>query len=202
MEISFKSNLDQLTKNYDKISKSLLPRATQQALNKTAKGVKSDAVKSVSREAGVKQKLIRDAIEVNQSKKLTLRASVDSAKAKGKNLINWVSKGLRKPGAFNSRKRLKSGKLGKYKGQGVKAKAWGKSKTYKGTFIGTGKNNNVLVFARQANSRKLKSIQGPSARQIFKSPKQKLANTRNASKRFNIELQRAINYQLSKLRVK
>ena len=202
MEISFKTNLEQLSKTYDKISKDIIPRASQLALNKTAKGVKTDAVKALSKESGIKQKDLRDSIQVNPSKKLTLNASVDSSESRGKNLINFVANSQRKPGVFNNRNRLKSGKLGKYKAEGVKAKAWGKSKVYKGTFIGTGKGNNTLVFARQKDSKKLKSIQGPSARNMFKSTKQKLANTRSASKRFAIELPRAINMQLAKLKVK
>ena len=202
MEISFKTNLEQLSKTYDKISKDIIPRASQLALNKTAKGVKTDAIKALAKDSGIKQKDIRDSIQVNPSKKLTLNASVDSSESRGKNLINFVAQSQRKPGVFNNRNRLKSGKLGKYKAKGVRAKAWGKSKVYAGTFIGTGKGNNTLVFARQKDSNKLKSIQGPSARNMFRSPKQKLANTRSASKRFAIELPRAINLQLSKLKVK
>jgi hypothetical protein len=201
MEIIFKTNLDQLSKIYDKINKTIIPRASQQAINKTARGVKTDAVRSISKSTGIKQKDIRTAIEVNPSKKLTLNASVDSSSARGRNLISFVTKSQRVPGFFSKRKRLKSGKLGKYKAQGVKAKAWGNRKVYKGTFIGTGKNGNVLVFARKADSKKLKSIQGPSARQTFKSAKQKLANSRSATKRFAVEMPRAIKAQLSKLKV-
>jgi hypothetical protein len=205
MEISFKNNLEQLAKQLDKISTKIVPRAAQQAINRTAKGVKTDAVKAVSKASGIQQKLIRNQIEVNPSRKQTLNASIDSSSAKGKNLIKFVSKGARKPNYFNNRNKLKSGKRGKYKAKGVKAKAWGKNKLYKGTFIGTGKNGATLVFSRasgitSSGKGKLKSIQGPSARQIFKSPRQKLNNSRSASRRFNIEIDRAIKFQLSKLK--
>lgn len=197
MQISFKSEIKQLTEDLKKIKKEAIPIATRQALNRTVKGVNTDSVRSLSKQTSIKQKDIRPALKITQANKNSLKAGLDAKEGKAKNLINFVSPGKRKPGAFNQSKTLKSGKR-RFKHKGVKAKAWGESKVYEGTFIGRGRTHGKpLVFARTSDKRRpLKSILGPSIRRIFdKRPHQRLME-KSARERFEKNMRAAVANQL------
>lgn len=176
MQISFKSDIAALTRELKEVKESAIPKATIQALNRTGQGTKTDAVRELSRVTGMKQNNVRTRIDGpsdnfrHKATKNRMFATVDSTSGRASNLIDFVSPSLRKPNHFNDRKVLKSGRRGKYKAKGVKARAWAKSKVYDGTFIGKGKDSGkYLVFARTSSKRTpIKSIAGPSIRNEFK----------------------------------
>lgn len=198
MQIDFKSEIRELTKDLERINKSAIPKATVQALNRTATGVKTDATRSVSKETGIKQKDVRQELKVWKASKLKQVAEVNARTGKAKNLIHFVSPSNRKPNHFNQRKTLKSGRKGKYKARGAKARAWGKTKTYEGTFIGKGKDSGKdLVFARTTSRRTpLKSIMGPSIRNTFDSRKMQAKLKSFASFRFDKNMKAAVKNQI------
>lgn len=197
MRLSVKHQLPELTRDLERIKKSAIPKATVQALNRTATGVRTDSVKLVSKETGYKQKDVRESIKIWKATRQKLHAEVNAREGKAKNLIHFVTASHRKPGHFNKAKRLKRGGT-KYKSPGVKAKAWGKQKVYDGTFIGKGKNSNTpLVFTRTTNKRTpLKSVLGPSIRRTFDSrPIQKTLKA-ESQKRFIKNMTAAVRNQI------
>ncbi|WP_444919301.1 phage tail protein (plasmid) [Microbulbifer sp. CnH-101-G] len=191
-----KDDLAQLEKKLGKMERGLIPKAASQAINKAVRSVNSAAVKEVSAETNIKQKEIRQAHQLYLASRNRLSAAIDAKKSRGKNLINFVRPSQRKVGHFNARN-----KRGAHKALGVKAKAWGETKTYKHTFIGRAPQGQLLVFARKGPGRTpLKSISGPSPRGAFISQRLQQVMERQASARFRVELTRSINYQLSKLK--
>lgn len=204
MQISFKDDIAALTKELKQVKESAIPKATVQALNRTGTGTKTDAVRELSRITGIKQKDVRPKIDGPSDKfkhkatKNKMMATVDSSEGRASNLINFVSPSLRKPNHFNQRKVLKSGRRGKYKAKGVKARAWRNSKTYDGTFIGKGKDSGkYLVFARTSSSRTpIKSISGPSIRNEFKSAPVQAKLKSMSTVRFQKNMAAAVKNQL------
>lgn len=204
MQISFKNDIAALTKDLKAIKQSAVPKATVQALNRTGRGTKTDAVREVSKKTGIQQKEVRAKIAgpSNNFKFKATRnkqfATVDSSEGRASNLISFVSPSLRKPNHFNHRKTLKSGRKGKYRARGVKARAWGKSKTYDGTFIGKGRGSGkYLVFARKGSSQTpLKSITGPSIRVEFKSKPMQAKLKSMADVRFKKNMADAVRNQI------
>ena len=204
MQISFKNDIAALTKDLKAIKQSAVPKATVQALNRTGRGTKTDAVREVSKKTGIKQKDVRSKIDgpsdkfKHQATKLKQFATVDASEGRASNQINFVSPSLRKPNHFNDRKILKSGRRGKYKAKGVKARAWGKTKTYDGTFIGKGKGSGkYLVFARKSSNRTpLKSITGPSIRVEFKAKPMQAKLKSMATVRFQKNMADAVRNQI------
>jgi glutamyl/glutaminyl-tRNA synthetase len=204
MQISFKNDIAALTKELKEVKQSAIPKATVQALNRTGRGTKTDAVREVSKRTGIKQKDVRAKIDGPSDRFKHLAtiarqvAIVDSSEGRASNLINFVTASQRKPNYFNYRKTLKSGRKGKYKAKGVKARAWGKSKTYDGTFIGKGKGSGkYLVFARKgASATPLKSIAGPSVRNEFKAKPMQAKLKSLATVRFQKNMADAVRNQL------
>ncbi|QJR79616.1 hypothetical protein CA267_001795 [Alteromonas pelagimontana] len=198
MQVSFKHDIASLTQDLKRIKESAIPKATVQALNRTATGVRTDAGKAISKETGIKVSDVRKELKVWKATKAKLKAEVNARTGSATNLIKFVTAANQKPNHFNSRRKLKSGKRGKYKAKGVKAKAWGKSKTYEGTFIGKGRTSGkLLVFTRTSDKRTpLKSVLGPSIRNTFDSqPMQKLLQ-KSASIRFNKDMAAAVKNQI------
>ena len=197
MRLDIRHQLPALTRDLERIKKSAIPKATVQALNRTATGIKTDSVKIVAKETGYKQKDVRESIKVWKATRQKLHAEVNAREGKAKNLIYFVTASQRKPGHFNKAKRLKRGGV-KYKASGVKAKAWGKSKTYDGTFIAKGKNSNTpLVFTRSSKKRTpLKSVLGPSVRNTFDSSTVQKRLRAEGQKRFTKNMAAAVRNQI------
>jgi len=158
--------------------------------------VNSKAVKAIAAETSAKQKDIRAELDISKASPRGLTATLDSTRAKARNLIHFVSKSQRNTTTF--RRRVKKG----FKHQGVKAKAWGQAKYYDGTFIGTGRGGNVMVFRRSGAGRlPIEPVFGPSPRRRFDSEKiTKLMNI-TVAQRFPVELSAAINNQIRRQNV-
>lgn len=198
MNISFKNEIAALSADLKKIKAQAIPKATVQALNRTVTGVRTDATKELRKESGVKSSEIRADLKIWRASRLKPVAELNARTGRAKNLINFVSPAQRKANYFNSRRRLKRGGLGKYKAKGVKARAWGESKTYDGTFIGRGRGSGkLLVFARTGKGRTpLKGISGPSIRNMFNKPNMQRKLKRFASDRFVKAMRAAVKNQI------
>ena len=140
IEMSFKEDLRDLQKHLNRYQKQALPQATNWALNETGKKVQSQITKEVAEEAGVKQKALKPprffATAKSSLKTLTFVIS-----------IRFGAIPLKEFNAVQTKK-------------GVRAKAWNKSKTYKGAFIvdSIGKN----VFKRRTKARlPIDKLHGP-----------------------------------------
>ncbi|WP_406828127.1 phage tail protein [Microbulbifer sp. ARAS458-1] len=194
--ISIKDDLHLLEKKLGRMGQRIVPKAASQAINRALKSVNSSAIKEVAAETSVKQKDIRQAHKLYLARRTRLQASIDAAKARARNLIEYVRPAQRKAGYFNSRS-----KRGKFKAPGVKAKAWGKTKTYSGTFIARAPQGQLLVFARKGPGRTpLKGVAGPSPRGTFVSQRLEQVMERKARERIPIELTRSIQNELRKLK--
>lgn len=197
--INIKSDLHLLEKKLGKMSRGMVPRAASQAINRTVKSVNSSSVKRVSAETGVKQKEIRQAHQLHLARRNRLQATINASKARAKNLIEFVRPTQRKPNFFNART-----KSGKYKAPGVKAKAWGNTKTYRGSFIQRASNGKLLVLKRKAQGGPrgggTEGLTGPSPRGTFASQRLERVMERKARERIHIELSRSINNELRKLK--
>ncbi|WP_160153333.1 phage tail protein [Microbulbifer sp. ALW1] len=194
--ISIKDDLNLLDRKVGKMAQGLVARAAGPAMNRAVKSVNSEAIKQVAAETSVKQKDIRQAHKLYLARRDRLQASIDAAKARARNLIEYVRPAQRKAGHFNSRSTR-----GKFKAPGVKAKAWGKSKTYAGTFIARAPQGQLLVFARKGPGRlPLKGVVGPSPRGTFVSQRLIEVMERKARERVPIELTRSITNELRKLK--
>jgi len=108
--------------------KSDLRRAAATALNRTADGARSVAVKDIASDLGVRQKSVRDAVGLNRAIPSRLEARIvargkriplsDFAAAQTKKGVTYRMRGLRKllPNAFIAR--MKSGHRGVFKRRG------------------------------------------------------------------------------------
>lgn len=204
MRLRFEHDLKRLERDLGKLGPCVIERAAPAAVNRVTKTVQSVAVKAVSGATSIKQKEVRPEIRVKLARRDELGAYVDATTGRAKNLAGFVSESQRKPSGgegqpqfFRKRARNKSKK---YLRPGVKAKAWGKTKVYGGSFIGRGRSGNVLVLSRTGPGRraKLKALRGPSIRQEFLRKPVQEAMSQKASQRFPIEMDRAIRISLKR----
>lgn len=196
--LDISADLTQVRRMLAETERKLIPVAASQALNRTIRSVQGEVVKALAKDTGIQQKLIREKLRLRTASRKDLRAILDANEAKAVNLIRYVDQVNRRPGVFN--RKLASGK---YKYAGVRARAWGKLKTYKGTFIGTSGSGNLRVYARVGAERsKLKLISGPSPRRTFVQEVIQAKMRSHARTRWNIEFQRALNNELRKLRAR
>ncbi|WP_444891770.1 phage tail protein (plasmid) [Microbulbifer sp. TRSA001] len=194
--MQIKDDLAKLEKKLGKMSKSLVKKATPPAVNKTLRSVNAYSVKEISAETSIKQKDIRKDHKLSLSRKKDLSGVINARESRARNLASFVRPSQRKVNHFNARN-----SRGKYKKEGVRAKAWGKTKTYKHTFIGKSPQGNLLVFARKGPERApLKSIKGPSPREVFNSRRLRRGMKRKAKARLSIEMDRSFRNHLRKLK--
>ena len=142
IQISLKAEFDNALRSLAGLEKQV-EVAAQQAINRVAATAKSIAVKSISSETGIQQKLVRDRIAIFKASRSALSAVVSAFKY-APNLIRYQAKQTK---------------------AGVSAKAWNQRKVYRGTFIG---NKGRTVFKRVGKARlPIKAVYGPSIPQTF-----------------------------------
>ncbi|MCX2802249.1 phage tail protein [Microbulbifer thermotolerans] len=196
--LTIHSDLAKLERKLGSLGSGIVPRAASQAINRTIRSVNSVAVKAEATDTGVKQKEIREAHRLYLANRNKLQAAIDAYRARAKNLIEFVRPSQRKPNYFNSRDRR-----GRYKSAGVRAKAWGKTKTYRGTFIQQVRNGKLLVLKRKPAGPRggtTEGVVGPSPRNVFASNRLQEIMKRRAQERLSIELSRSISNEIRKLK--
>jgi hypothetical protein len=187
MDIDLKIDIKQATAYLTKYERRIIPRATNRALNNTAKNVRTTVSRHIAKRTGLKVAEVNAGVRLVKSNFSTLRALLIGT-GRAVNLIRFVSKGKQHPGAFN-------------KGKGVIANAWRSRKVYPGTFIVRGKGHGKpLVMARTSGRRNpLKAIQGPSVRLELVKPHARRLIMVTVIKRFRINIVRDLKYYLSGL---
>jgi len=176
MQISIRSNVKQVTRGLTRVQRKVIPGATVTALNKVRKEAATAAVKVLAKEVGLPQKSIRESILETFA---SMQNPVASVKVVGKalNLIRFNAKQVKK---------------------GVSAKAWGKTRTYKGAFIA---NSGRTVFARTSKRRlPIKPLHGPSIPKEFIRGAANKALADKVRDRFPILFSRAVGFKLSRLK--
>lgn len=178
--ITVDSNIKEAMKSLSKAQYQVIPKAVSSALNKTARTVMKEVRRDVAKDTGLKQKEVAERMTLVKSSKFTQSVTI-RMEGRWFNLIR-----------FNARQTKK----------GVKAKAWGKPKLYRGAFIGKGRNNNRLVFARTSKKRlPIKALVGPSPAVEFNKRIQGDEFRRRVIGRFEKVFNQELNYRLGKLHV-
>lgn len=192
-EIDISHNIKEVQKSLNQIEKKVIKRATARALNKTGTTVNAEAARRISRATGFKVAQVKNELRIFKAHQGRLAWTLRPSKRQT-NLIEFIPPGKRYPGAFR-------------KQAGVRSKAWGKQKTYPGTFIGRGKNSGkALVFKRDprknpnAKRSNLSVVYGPSVIGQFLKEIQGLSSF--ASKRFENVFRQQMDFELSKVRNK
>ena len=157
-DITVHRDLKKLRRGLNTFEKKVAPQATVRTLNRVGENAKSASARHIapqmgSRQAGVKRRIA--------TRKSTMRRLwvILVASDRPLHLIEFVV-GSKKP------TQQPGGKRGP-----VKAKAWGKTKTYHGAFIAPRKkgSSKTTVYVRKSGKRlPLKALFGPGIMQLFK----------------------------------
>lgn len=138
------------------VQNELIDKAAARSINRAAAKVQTMARREVAKKIGLQQKKFKKNLSISlKAHKNRLHARV-TAKGKELNLIEFVTPGKRKVGAFKKKK-------------GVTAKYYEKKKEFEGAFIGRGKNSGkLLVFKRKTKKRdSIKAMYGASVPKTF-----------------------------------
>ena len=173
LKISVKSDARKLSKLLTKRQRKDIPRILTQALNRTATQVQSGAVKSVAKETGLKQKDVKAAFKRTKANFRRLTATV-AASGRHLNLARFAARQTRR---------------------GVTAKAWGKRKLYRGTFIG---NTGRTVFVRSKRKGGIRGVWGPSIPRTMLQRATRDAINDVVKKRWRINVNQALNRRWGK----
>lgn len=156
------------------IQKKVIPQAVSTSINKTARTVFKEIKRDVAKDTGLKQKEVAERMGLVKANKYTQTAYI---KMSGRyfNLIRFKARQTKK---------------------GVKAKAWGKSKLYRGAFIA---NKGRTVFARKGKKRlPIKALVGPNPAIELRERMKKPAFNKNVIARFNKVFNQELNYRLQR----
>lgn len=146
-----------------KIKEWRVRQAAVQALNRTASQIRTQAIKEIAKQEGIKQAEVRKYVVVRvRANRRSLKAEVN-ARGAAPNLIEWVAKSDRDTQRFRNE-------------PGVTAKVFGSTKTYERTFIVKAKNGKLLVVKRSMYAKRVhgkwqpkwsKGIYGPPPKREF-----------------------------------
>lgn len=186
--ISFKGDVKEVERYLKRLGPKVVKPAANASLNKTIKTVRTTATREISAETGIKpQKKARENLKITRSNFRTMTAFIQALPF-APNLIKYVAPSKRRYGAFASK-------------TGVVAKAWGNKKTYKGTFIGSGRGSGTpLVYRRTGPTRRsaIEAVPGPSVPSTFVKEKITSSMERIASAQWLKNMKRELKFRLSK----
>ena len=175
LKFSIKHDLKKLSRDW-KAQRQAIPKAAAMAINKSASPAKTAAKRAVARETGFIQ---RDVLAHTKLTKATVKrlTAVLSMTGEPRNLIHFKPK--RTPA-------------------GIEANAWGKKKTYRGTFIA---NSGRTVFKRAGRKRlPIKAVYGPGIAHTFADPEIQAAVIEVYRQKFPVEFKRALALKVKRKR--
>ena len=176
MLISANVNLDSFIATMTTIERSVVPQATARALNRTAAEARTQVVRKLASQTGLKQKSIREKLIVVRARRSSLVAELQVS-GRPLNLLRF--------GARQTKR-------------GVSAKAWGKRRVYPGTFLG---NRGRTVFKRVGGKRlPIKPVWGPSIPREFIRNQLDRTIGRVVRERFPVHFRQNMAFLLSKQR--
>ena len=175
VEFSIRDDYKKMEKMLSDARRQALPKAAQAALNRAAGSAYSASVKAMARETGMKQKDIRAGVKLRKARMGNLTAAIEG-RGRPLNLIRFAAKQLKKS---------------------VKAKPWGKTRTYRQrVFIA---NQGRTVFIRDKETGKIRGMYGASiARELVRETVSDWVDER-FHERWPIEIERALNNEMRKL---
>ena len=181
LNISIESDLKKFQKQLNAFERDAYPKAVARTLNRVAASSKSASAKHIAPLMNAKQADVKRRMIENKAYPRKLWASIT---AKG-NAIKLI--------AFKARQTSK----------GVVAKAWGKTKLYKHTFISPvkrGSSTNAVYVRKTRRSLPVKQLWGPGIAQLFK--KQENINIMKlvVSNRLPIEFKNNLQFYVSRLK--
>ena len=185
--VSLEADIEKATRQLTQIERKVIPRAVTRALNRTGGNVRTAVNRHISKETGLTVGKVKQRTTL---RKATFRnpAITITAKRSDTNIIEFVTPGRRRIGAFS-------------KQRGVTAKPWRRSQFYKGAFIVFGKySRKLIVVGRKRNSRRAaRSFYGPSIHREFIRPKAHTLFVFTARQRFGVNFAADLKYYLSRI---
>ena len=185
--LDMRIDIKEATKYLKDYERKVITRATNRAINTTARNVHTEIKRYISKITGLKVGFVGKGISVHKSSFGTLRAEI-VGRGRAVNLIRFVSAGKRAVGAFS-------------KQLGVRANAWRTMKTYHGAFIIRGRGHGrLIVVARTDKTRyPIRGLPGPSVRiEMHRPPARRLMVT-TAIERFKINFERDLRYYIQRV---
>lgn len=188
MQLSVKSNVKDVLRDYKHLSKDIKEKAMVRAINHSATKANTQLVKLISAESGLKQKRIRAKIRKIKAGRNTLTAILKPTTRLNTNLIEWVT--------TSQANRWLARKPGKKPPKGVTANAWRSRRMYRGTFVIRGKfSGKPIVLKRKG--KKTSTVYGPAVWSEFRHYSRQEAS-KAVDKYFNKEFERQVKLLVSK----
>ena len=189
-DLSVERDLKSLRRGLRALEKEVVPQATVRTLNRVAESAKTASARHIAPQMGSRQAGIKRRIETRRASVQRLWATL-VASDRPLHLIEFVV-GSRKP------TQQPGGKRGQ-----VKAKAWGKTKTYRGAFIAPRKkgSSSTEVYVRKSAKRlPLKLLFGPGIMQLFKQRENATIMEAKVKERLPKEFMQNLTFYLSRIR--
>ena len=190
VDISVERDLKSLRRGLRALEKEVVPQATVRTLNRVAESAKVASTRHIAPQMGSRQAGIKRRIETRRASVRRLWATL-VASDRPLHLIEFVV-GSRKP------TQQPGGKRGQ-----VKAKAWGKTKTYRGAFIAPRKkgSSSTEVYVRKSGKRlPLKLLFGPGIMQLFRQRENATLMEAKVKERLPKEFMQNLTFYLSRIR--
>ena len=189
-DLSVESDLKSLRRGLSALEKQAVPQATVRTLNRVAESAKVSSARRIAPQMGGRQAAVKRRIETRPSTFRRLWAAL-VASERPLHLIEFVV-GSKKP------TQQPGGKRGL-----VKAKAWGKNRTYRSAFIAPRKkgSNATEVYMRKSGKRlPLKLLFGPGIMQLFKQRENIQTMEQTVNDRLPKEFMQNLVYYMAKIR--
>jgi len=189
-DLSIERDLKSLRRGLRALEKEVVPQATVRTLNRVAESAKVASARHIAPQMGSRQAGIKRRIETRRASVRRLWATL-VASDRPLHLIEFVV-GSRKP------TQQPGGKRGQ-----VKAKAWGKTKTYRGAFIAPRKkgSSSTEVYVRKSGKRlPLKLLFGPGIMQLFRQRENATLMEAKVKERLPKEFMQNLTFYLSRIR--
>ncbi|MBL1293031.1 MAG: phage tail protein [Thiotrichales bacterium] len=124
-----------------------IPKITVRALNKTGVDVTRQAIKPLAKQIGIKQSALNKVLRLSRARVTNLVAVITPVGVRAVNLIEY--------GARKAK-------------DGVRSKAWGASRVYKGAFIIRAQNSGKrIVIARMTKAERARAPRGGKTKAIY-----------------------------------
>lgn len=190
MNVSIERDLKRLRRGLRDLEKQAVPKATVRTLNRVANSTKTASARHIAPQIGSRQAAVKRRIETRKSTFKRLWA-VLAASDRPLKLIEFVV-GSKKP------TQQPGGKRGL-----VKAKAWGKTRTYRNAFIAPQKSGSskTAVYMRKSGKRlPLKQLFGPGVMQLFKQKENQEIMEKTVFEKLANEFSRNLDYYIKRIR--
>lgn len=188
-DVSVERDLKSLKRGLTALEKDVVPQTTVRTLNRVADSTATASARHIAPQIGSRQGGVKRRIEIRRANFKRLWVTL-VASDRPLRLIEFVV-GARKP------TQQPGGKRGL-----VKAKAWGKTKTYRGAFIAPRKkgSSQTEVYMRKSGKRlPLKMMFGPGIMQLFKQRENAAIMNSRVKEQFGMEFKRNLAFYLSRL---